>query len=360
MALCAATAQDGSSAAEADVAAQQVMAGGRWPLLAMLGQVFRMLALLMTLLAGCVIVIIEALSSLQSSSQEPVVEAASPETADEDTAPPAAVSEAAHSEAGPITWHTNAIASEVMWDLNPLAVDMDAATFFDLGYGDLTDLEMMTSFSECPPSPEARSSPRSSLTISIPERSESSEVINEQIIYLELPPRAPTPLVPLTPSQVNVRAVSSPRPLQDNPLTKGEEPRSDRVQDETPREIAPQRGSRKPSKRLAGGRSKRPAGRTPAGIAFTPAPDATTFLSMPAAGTRNRRRISAAAASPRPFRGQRLRLIPTGARAAPAVPSTKAFDAGSGRDSSTTRAARVLARQAAAAERHISLQQRRR
>ena len=56
---------------------------------------------------------------------------------------PAAVSKAARSEAGPITWHTNAIASEVMWDLNPLALDMDPVAFFDLGYGDLTDLEVM-------------------------------------------------------------------------------------------------------------------------------------------------------------------------------------------------------------------------
>lgn len=54
----------------------------------------------------------------------------------------AVVPEAARSEVDPITWHTNAIASEVMWDLNPLALDMDLVTFFDLGYGDLTDLEV--------------------------------------------------------------------------------------------------------------------------------------------------------------------------------------------------------------------------
>ncbi|GAQ87238.1 hypothetical protein KFL_003400110 [Klebsormidium nitens] len=347
MALCAAPTQT--------QAPQQAAASGRRLQVMMMGVLFQCMAVTVALLVACLTFVIEAVSLLQqSSSQEPLVEVAAPEVLEEESALHAAALSVAQSDDGPVTWHANAIASEVTWSLNPLALDMDAVAFFDLGCGDLTDLETMTSFSERPPSPKPRSMRRSMLTISIPERSESSLVLDEHIACEELRPRTPAPLVPLTPSEVNARASPSPRPLQAILLKASEGPRSDQTgRDDTPRDAAPPRRA-KASSRPGRSRSKRPAGWRPALVIFTPAPVAGQ--SRPSAGLRNRRRLSDAAAHPRAYQKQQLWSALSAARATPGTPSPKASDTGSGRDSSRLRAARVLARQAAAAERHVSLQ----
>jgi hypothetical protein len=61
----------------------------------------------------------------------------------------AAAPQNAKSGDGPIIWHTCDLASEVNWDLNPLALDMEPDTFFGLGFGDMGDLQVS---SKCPSS----------------------------------------------------------------------------------------------------------------------------------------------------------------------------------------------------------------
>jgi hypothetical protein len=52
------------------------------------------------------------------------------------------LSQGSTKEDGPVTWHTNDLASEVTWVLNPLALDMEPVEYVGLGLVDLSQLQV--------------------------------------------------------------------------------------------------------------------------------------------------------------------------------------------------------------------------